>query len=85
MEKCPNVFADISAAHYLLGDAGTVGQIRQTTGFNRVLFATDYPGPLYYGTSLAQLANNVRGNSLLSEAEQRAILVDNGRKLLGLA
>jgi predicted TIM-barrel fold metal-dependent hydrolase len=85
MKKCSNVFADISAAHYLLADAGTVEQIRQTTGFDQVLFATDYPGPLYYGTSLAQLVNNVKGNRLLSETEQRAILVDNGQRLLGLA
>ena len=85
MKKCPNVFADISAAHYLLADAGTVEQIRQTTGFGQVLFATDYPGPLYYGSSLAQLVNNVKGNRLLSETEQRAILVDNGQRLLGLA
>jgi len=85
MKKCPNVFADISAAHYLLADAGTVEQIRQTTGFDQVLFATDYPGPLYYGSSLAQLVNNVKGNRLLSETEQRAILVDNGQRLLGLA
>lgn len=85
MKKCPNVFADISAAHYLLGDEVTVDQIRQTTGFSRVLFATDYPGPLYYGTSLAELADNVRGNPLLSETEKRAVLFDNGRKLLGLA
>ena len=85
MKKCPNVFADISAAHYLLADAGTVEQIRQTTGFDQVLFATDYPGPLYYGSSLSQLVNNVKGNRLLSETEQRAILVDNGQRLLGLA
>ena len=85
MKKCPNVFADISAAHYLLADTGTVEQIRQTTGFDRVLFATDYPGPLYYGSSLTELVNNVRGNRLLSETEQRAILVDNGQRLLGLA
>ena len=85
MKKCPNVFADISAAHYLLADAGTVEQIRQTAGFDQVLFATDYPGPLYYGSSLSQLVNNVKGNRLLSETEQRAILVDNGQRLLGLA
>ena len=85
MEKCPNIYADISAAHYLLADERTVGQIRQTTGFDRVLFATDYPGPLYYGSTLSQLVKNVKENLLLSEAEQRAILVKNGRKLLGLA
>ena len=85
MKKCPNVHADISAAHYLLTDAGTVKEIRETTGFNQVLFATDYPGPLYYGSSLAQLVNNVRGNLLLSETEQRAVLVENGRRLLRLS
>ena len=84
MQKCPNVFADISAAHYLLADAETVGQIRQTTGFDRVLFATDYPGPLYYGSTLSELVQNIKGNHLLSETEQRAILVDNGQRLLGL-
>lgn len=84
MKKCPNVFADISAAHYLLADAGTVEQIRQITGFDRVLFATDYPGPLYYGSTLQALVRNVKGNPLLSQTEQRAILVDNGRRLLGL-
>jgi uncharacterized protein len=85
MKKCPNVYADISAAHYLLTDGGMVAQIRQTTGFDQVLFATDYPGPLYYGSTLSQLVENVKGNPLLSEVEQRSILVDNGQRLLGLA
>ena len=85
MKKCPNVYADISAAHYLLADAENVLKIRKTTGFGQVLFATDYPGPLYYGSTLSQLVQNVRGNPLLSEAEQRAILVNNGQRLLGLA
>jgi len=85
MKKCSNVFADISAAHYLLADARTVEQIRQTTGFDRVLFATDYPGPLYYGSTLSELVQNIKGNPLLSQTEQRAILADNGRRLLGLA
>ncbi len=85
MKECPNVHADISAAHYLLTDAGTVEEIRATVGFSQVLFATDYPGPLYYGSSLARLVTTVRGNLLLSEAEQRAVLVENGRRLLGLS
>lgn len=85
MKKYPNVYADISAAHYLLADAKTVEEIRQATGFDQVLFATDYPGPLYYGSNMAQLVKNVKGNLLLSLAEQRAILVDNGQKLLELA
>jgi uncharacterized protein len=82
MESCRNVYADISAAHYLLDDEKKVAKIRTRIGFERVLFATDYPGPLYYGFSLASLVQQIEANPLLVEEEKAAILGLNAKRLL---
>lgn len=84
METCRNVYADISAAHYLFDDERKIKQIRDTIGFDRVLFATDYPGPLYYGFSLSSMVRQIKENPFLAQDEKAAILGQNAKKLLGI-
>ncbi|MFH0730941.1 MAG: amidohydrolase family protein [Pseudomonadota bacterium] len=84
MTACPNVYSDISAADYLLEDIGKVNQIRKADCFKQVLFATDYPGPLYHGISTQRIVEGINLNALLSESEKRMIFGGNARKLLGI-
>jgi predicted TIM-barrel fold metal-dependent hydrolase len=84
MKKCPNVYADISAATYLLKDPQRVEKMREATGFKQVLFATDYPGPLYHGLTLEGIVSDIKTNTFLSEEEKRWVLGENGNRLLGL-
>lgn len=85
MKKRPNVYADISAANYLLEDAEKVDQIRKGDCFKQVLFATDYPGPLYHGISTQRIVAGITCNPLLSESEKRMVLGGNAKKVLGIA
>jgi len=82
--KYNNVYADLAAVTWLLGDERTVRDIRKTIGFDRVLFATDYPQPLYFGVSLARVVYDVKVNTLLSDEEKRQVLGENAGKLLGI-
>lgn len=82
MESCHNVYADISAAHYLFDDEKKIEKIRNTIGFDRVLFATDYPGPLYYGFSLESMVDRIKKNPFLAATEKAAILGQNAKRLL---
>lgn len=82
MKKRPNVYADISAADYLLEDAEKVDQIRKGGCFQQVLFATDYPGPLYHGISTQRIVERIKHNPHLSESEKRMVLGGNAGKLL---
>ncbi len=84
METCRNVYADISAAHYLFDDEEKIKKIRDAIGFDRVLFATDYPGPLYYGFSLGSMVRRIEANPFLVQEEKAAILGQNAKKLLGI-
>jgi predicted TIM-barrel fold metal-dependent hydrolase len=84
METCHNVFADISAAHYIFDEEQKIEKIRNTIGFDRVLFATDYPGPLYYGFSLENMVARIKENPFLNPAEKAAILGQNAKRLLGI-
>jgi predicted TIM-barrel fold metal-dependent hydrolase len=84
MKNCRNVYADISAVIYLFDDKEKIEKIRNTIGFDRVLFATDYPGPLYYGISLAGIVQRLKTNPFLAEEEKAAILGQNAKRLLGI-
>lgn len=85
MKNCRNVYADISAADHVLEDAAKVDQIRKEACFKQVLFATDYPGPLYHGISTQRIVEGITHNSLLSESEKRMVLGGNAGRLLGIA
>jgi predicted TIM-barrel fold metal-dependent hydrolase len=82
--KYDNVYADLAAVNYVLEDERAVKEIRKTIGFDRILWATDYPGPVYFGTSLARVVNDVKENPFLTEEEKHAVLGENAGKLLGI-
>ena len=83
--KYRNVYADLAAVNWLLDREEVVKEIRKTIGFDRVLFATDYPQPQYWGVSLAYLVGRLRVNSYLTEKEKRKVLGENAARLLGIA
>jgi len=82
-EKYGNVYADLAAVHTLLDVEEVVQEIRATIGFDRVLFASDYPLPIYQDQTLRDVVMNVTLNPKLSGEEKWAILGGNAAKLLG--
>jgi len=84
-KKYDNVYADLAAVTWLLERENVVKEIRKTLGFDRVLFATDYPLPLASGISLALLVKQVQTNMYLTEKEKHLVLGRNALKLLGRA
>jgi uncharacterized protein len=84
MQQCKNIHVDISAAHYLFDDEENIRTIRDKAGFDQVLFATDYPGPLHYGQTLEGLTRKLKANLWLSDEEKAAIFGGNAKAVLGL-
>jgi predicted TIM-barrel fold metal-dependent hydrolase len=84
-QKYANVYADLASVTWILEREELVKQIRESIGFDRVLFATDYPGPLYLKVSLARIVYEVKANPLLSRGEKQAVLGGNATRLLGIA
>jgi predicted TIM-barrel fold metal-dependent hydrolase len=82
--KCENIYADLAAVNYVLEDERAVKEIRKTITFDRVMFATDYPGPVYFGTSLASLVHDVKRNPFLTEEEKHKVLGENAARVLGM-
>jgi predicted TIM-barrel fold metal-dependent hydrolase len=83
-KKYKNVYADLAAVNWLLDREMVVKEIKKTIGFDRVLFATDYPLPYTAGVSLAYLVGAVKANIMLTEKEKRKVLGLNASRLLGL-
>jgi predicted TIM-barrel fold metal-dependent hydrolase len=81
-KKFRNVYADLAGVNWLLEYDMVVREIRKTIGFDRVLFATDYPRPVIRGTNLAYLVSAVKASTLLTEKEKWKILGKNAGKLL---
>jgi predicted TIM-barrel fold metal-dependent hydrolase len=81
-QKFHNVYADLAGVNWLLEYDMVVREIRKTIGFDRVLFATDYPRPVIRGTSLAYLVSAVKASTLLTEKEKWKILGKNACRLL---
>jgi predicted TIM-barrel fold metal-dependent hydrolase len=84
-KKFGNVYADLAAVDWLLDRESVVKEIRKTIGFERVLFATDYPGPLSAGVTLASIVKSLKSNNHLTDKEKCKVLGRNGRRLLGLS
>ena len=59
-----------------------VREIRKTIGFDRVLFATDYPLPVTQGISLAYLVSAIKASTLLTEKEKWKVLGKNASRLM---
>lgn len=83
-KKYGNVYADLAAVDWLLDQEKVVKEIRKTIGFERVLFATDYPGPLSAGVSLASIVKSLKSNQHLTDKEKCKVLSRNGLRLLGM-
>ncbi len=81
----PNVYIDLAAVDWLLDREMVIQEIRKTIGFDRVLFATDYPLPLSGGVSWANIVERIQANSNLTAREKLRILGQNAARLLGLS
>jgi predicted TIM-barrel fold metal-dependent hydrolase len=82
-EKYGNVYADLAAVHTILDVEEVVREIRATIGFDRVLFASDYPLPIYQDQTLRDVVMHVALNPMLSGEEKSAVLGGNAARLLG--
>jgi predicted TIM-barrel fold metal-dependent hydrolase len=80
-----NVYIDLAAVDWLLDRENVIQEIRKTIGFDRVLFATDYPLPLSAGVSWAYVVKRIQTNSNLTPKEKHKILGKNAARLLGLS
>lgn len=80
-----NVYIDLAAVDWLLDREMVIQEIRKTIGFDRVLFATDYPLPLAAGVSLAYIVRRVQANSYLTPKEKHKVLGKNAARLLELS
>ena len=80
-----NVYIDLAAVDWLLDRENVIQEIRKTIGFDRVLFATDYPMPLAAGVTLAYTVERVQPNSHLTPKEKDKVLGKNAVRLLGLS
>jgi uncharacterized protein len=80
----PNVYIDLAGVDWLLDRDMVIQEIRKTIGFDRVLFATDYPMPLAAGVSLAYVVKRIETNSNLTPKEKHKVLGKNAARLLGL-
>ncbi len=83
-KKYRNVYADLAAVDWLLEREIVVKEIRRTIGFDRVLFATDYPLPKTAGVSLTYLVGALKANTMLTEKEKRKVLGLNASSLLAI-
>lgn len=81
----PNVYIDLAAVDWLLDRETVIQEIRKTIGFDRVLFATDYPLPLSAGVSWAYIVKRIQTNTNLTPKEKHKILGKNAAKLLRLS
>ncbi len=79
-----NVYIDLAAVDWLLDREMVIQEIRKTIGFDRVLFATDYPLPLSAGVSWACVVKRIQANRNLTAKEKHKILGRNAARLLGL-
>jgi predicted TIM-barrel fold metal-dependent hydrolase len=84
-KKYPNLYADLAAVDWILDREVVIQEIRKTIGFNRILFATDYPLPLSAGISWGTLVKGIQANTYLTPKEKQKVLGQNAARLLGLS
>lgn len=83
-KKFRNVYADLAAVDWLLDRENVVQEIRKTIGFDRILFATDYPHSLRSGVSLTYIVSGIKTNTHLTPKEKRKVLGENAARLLNI-
>lgn len=83
-KKYSNVYADLSDVDWLLDREMVVQEIRKTIGFNRVLFASNYPLLLSTGGNVKSAVKGLRANTFLTPKEKQKVLGHNAAHLLRL-
>lgn len=79
----PNVWGDLAAVAWLVEREWRVERIRETMGFHRILFASDYPA-VANQVSIRYMTDLIRENPYLSAAEKADILGRNAARLFGI-
>ena len=79
----PNVWADLAAVAWLVEREWRVERIRETMGFQHILFASDYPA-VANQVSIRYMIDLVRENPYLSAVEKADILGGNAARLFGI-
>lgn len=79
----PNVWGDLAAVAWLVEQEWRVERMRETIGFRRILFASDYPA-VANQVSIRYMIDLVRDNPYLSEDEKLDVLGRNASRLFGL-
>ena len=69
---------------WLLDRENVVQEIRKTIGFDRILFATNYPYSLTPDMGGGYIVSGIKANTHLTQKEKRKILGENAARLLGL-
>jgi predicted TIM-barrel fold metal-dependent hydrolase len=79
----PNVWGDLAAVAWLVEREWRVERIRETMGFRRILFASDYPA-VANQVSIRYMIDLICENPYLSAAEKTDILGGNAARLFGI-
>lgn len=79
----PNVWGDLAAVAWLLQEEWRVDRIRETIGFRRILFASDYPA-VANQVSIRYMIDLIRHSPYLTEDEKRDVLGLNAARLYGI-
>ncbi|MFX1286535.1 MAG: amidohydrolase family protein [Promethearchaeota archaeon] len=78
-KKNTNIYLDTSAVPYHLEDPSVVKIIRETCGFEKVLFGTDTP--IVMGTSMEHSRYLIENNPILTKEEKLMIFSENAKEL----
>jgi|DewCreStandDraft_1066081.scaffolds.fasta_scaffold01415_20 predicted TIM-barrel fold metal-dependent hydrolase len=79
----PNVWGDLAAVAWLVEEEWRVERIRETIGFDRILFASDYPA-VANQVSIRYMIDLIRESPYLSDTEKANVLGRNAAQLFGL-
>ena len=83
MKKYENVWADTSAtSFFIFGNEKIVNKIRETVGFDRILFGSDFPA--VWGSSISYEVDVIKHCKYLTDEEKEKILGVNAANLLNL-
>ncbi|MFX0150029.1 MAG: amidohydrolase family protein [Candidatus Hodarchaeota archaeon] len=78
----PSVYLDTSAVTNYLENQIIVNRIRETCGFDRILFGTD--SPVVQGVNMEYNVSVIKSSPVLSDEEKARIFSENAKSLLSL-
>jgi predicted TIM-barrel fold metal-dependent hydrolase len=80
----PNVWGDLAAVAWLVERDWRVEHIRETMGFDRILFASDYPA-VANQVSISYMIDLIRNNEFMTQDEKLDVLGRNAARLFKLS